>query len=296
MFSSTRLDGAGDVRIPPARPELALASTSELCAAIGHACEVALTAYRLEPGLVAAALERAAARGASVTVTLEGAPYDPGRPADSPPGNVAIAARLRAAGVAVRLSDPGGEPLHMKAALVDGRLYLDGRNFASDGLDLIVRCDEPEKLAGSPDVAFTKGKALCLEASLLAGARGAVDVESESFGPGIVTSALEAAVRRGDDVRVVVAARDLRGAEGARERLALARLAGLGARVRVGESDEKLAIAGDRAWIGSANATSARPGTIDWGVLTQDRALAEAARDRFERDWLASRPLRALTE
>jgi hypothetical protein len=58
--------------------------------------------------------------------------------------------------------------------------------------------------------------------------------------------------------------------------------------------DEKLAVAGSTAWMGSANATYARGAAgaqRDWGLTTQAPELVAALRAQFERNWRAAAPL-----
>ncbi|MGH7749586.1 MAG: hypothetical protein ACREQ5_33195, partial [Candidatus Dormibacteria bacterium] len=75
-----------------------------------------------------------------------------------------------------------------------------------------------------------------------------------------------------------------------RERSALARLAADGVDVRVGDNDEKLCIGGDRAWVGSANASYAAD-TRDWGFSTRMPAVVAGLEAAFARNWAASRSL-----
>ncbi|MBV9232629.1 MAG: hypothetical protein JO030_01190, partial [Candidatus Eremiobacteraeota bacterium] len=72
------------------------------------------------------------------------------------------------------------------------------------------------------------------------------------------------------------------------------RLQGEGARVRVCSDSEKIAVCGDEAWIGSANATAAfgESDIPDWGVRTADGAIVAAAKARLESQWSAARELR----
>jgi hypothetical protein len=61
-----------------------------------------------------------------------------------------------------------------------------------------------------------------------------------------------------------------------------------------GDLDEKLAIAGDDAWAGSANATYARGAAgaqRDWGMATREPEVRRGLRAAFERNWHAARPL-----
>ena len=57
--------------------------------------------------------------------------------------------------------------------------------------------------------------------------------------------------------------------------------------MREGGSNQKLALAGDTAWIGSGNATGASgrsAGQLEWGMLTRDRALVGAVASALAHD------------
>ena len=123
--------------------------------------------------------------------------------------------------------------LHCKAALVDGTLFLDDRNWPDDGADTIVRDDFPrdeqivrDAVAGAVDAptpffAVAKREALASEARLLHEAHAGDDVivESESFGANNrVYSAIDALRRAGAHVRLLVSARDLRATRTSRVR------------------------------------------------------------------------------
>jgi hypothetical protein len=57
--------------------------------------------------------------------------------------------------------------------------------------------------------------------------------------------------------------------------------------VREGGANEKLALAGDAAWIGSGNATAAfgrGAGQLEWGIITREAAVVGAVRTALERD------------
>jgi hypothetical protein len=247
------------------------------------------------------ALGAAACTGARVQVRLGG----PGPGREAPPGNGEAVEALRSLGADAALASPGGESLHLKAVIADGTLFLDDRNWPGEGRDTILATDDPSDLAavrsalaGEPSnagsagagLATVKARALELEADTIARAPGdRVDCESESFGPGRVCGALRRRAASGARVRLLVAARDL----GAGEWRALRGLEAAGAQVRLGDRGEKLALAGDRAWVGSANATSASPATLDWGYATSAARLVGALQARFEEGWSAGRPLDA---
>lgn len=260
-----------------------LSSGRELFAALARAKTIELQAYTLGRSVLRV-LETAASRGAHVGVELEGSPRDdPGGALARENGR--MVAELRAAGVDARL----GDPLHAKSIVADGTLFLDDRNWNAS--DIVLRDDDPADAASIPKL---KHEALAAEAGLLRAARceDGVIVASESFGSGnSVYSALEALARRGGAPRLVVCERELRG--NARERAALRALERNGVRVRVGRDTEKLAAAGDRAWIGSANATVAfgRADLPDWGLCSDDPAIVAAVQDRIEAEWTRAKPL-----
>ncbi|HTU82752.1 MAG TPA: hypothetical protein VMF61_11520 [Candidatus Acidoferrales bacterium] len=260
-----------------------LSSTRDAIAAVGGARDVQACAYTMRDGPMLRALEDAARRGAHVVVRLDGAD----RPAEDgiARNNRGIVRRLRAAGADAALR----RGTHAKSIVADGAAYFDGRNWGEG--DFVLRDD------GACGVAGTKRDALALEAALLgrASAADGVLVESESFGTGNpVYGALHALARAGASPRLMVSERDLR--HNARERAILERLQHDGARVRVCPDSEKFAVAGSRAWIGSANASFALRDAgdlTDWGLTTGDAAVVAAARDRVERRWTAAKPLTA---
>lgn len=284
---------------------LRLSSAGAVVRAIHDAREIALIAYALRPGRVEDALLDAARRGARVTVRLEGEPrYDPDGTLARDNG-AAIDALARAGADATLMRD---RVLHAKAIVVDGAVFLDDRNWPDDGEDTIVRDDFArdrrivrDAVRGrgdDPDRCFAirKRDALASEARLLASGSNAdeVMVESESFGSGNrVYAALARLGDAGASPRVLVSSRDL--SESPRERRAIAALERHGVRVRAVDADEKFALVGTRAWIGSANASAAfdRPDQLDWGARTDNGEISEALRDRFERRWAGASDITA---
>jgi hypothetical protein len=197
--------------------------------------------------------------------------------------NRKVVNELRAAGVDARLSDP----IHAKTIVEDGTLYLDDKNWGQ--CDLILRAGSTDDIGS---IKMVKHEALEAEAQLLRSARSGDDVivESESFGThNAVYSALDKVARRGASLRLLVCERELRG--NVREREALGDLVRDGARVRICENSEKLAITGNGAWIGSANATIAfgKSDLPDWGLATNDDSIVRAVRDRIEDVWDSGR-------
>ena len=251
--------------------------------ALDAAEEIRVEAYTLH-GPVLHAVEAAARRGATVSVALEGRPYSdsPGRLTAE---NQRLARELRAAGAAVSL----GHPLHAKAIVADGTLYLDEKNW--DIGDLVLRDDDA---ADARSIPTNKRDALDQEAALLKGARACdgTIVESESFGSyNTVFKNLKDLAASGAAPRLLVSERQLR--HNTAEQSALEELVSVGVDVRVCRDSEKLAVAGNRAWLGSANATSpfGRGAMTDWGLQTNDATIVAAVRNRLEETWTTARPL-----
>jgi hypothetical protein len=252
-----------------------LSSMGQVCRALRGARQVDLQAYTVW-GPALKAVKAAAQRGAQVTVHLEGHPFNNPHLAKE---NRNLAAQLRAAGATVAL----GHPLHAKALTVDGTLYLDERNWRPG--DLVLRVDDPAEAAKIPMI---KHEALAREGQLIDGASSAdrVIVESESFGCcNKVYSELGAAALAGAAPRLLVSSRELSG--NVRERQVLEGLVREGVTVRVCDDSEKLAVAGDAAWLGSANATIAAPesDSSDWGLDTRNATIVAAVRSRLEAEW-----------
>jgi phosphatidylserine/phosphatidylglycerophosphate/cardiolipin synthase-like enzyme len=285
---------------------MTLSSTSELLAALRDAHDISLIAYTLPAGRVLDGLAAAAKAGAHVRVRLEGYIYNDDGSVGA--ANTAAITKLRAAGADAQLVHPDKNAtdamLHCKAALVDGELYLDDRNWADDGGDTIVRdtfaSDATivrDAVAGKEDpptpfFSVAKRQSLASEARLLHEAHAGDDVivESESFGAdNRVYKAIDDAARAGAHVRLLVSVRDLQG--NTNEKRALAKLAADGVGVRVCDADEKFAVVrGTRGWVGSANATAAfnHPDQLDWGARTDAPSIVSQLRDAFEKRWVTA--------
>jgi phosphatidylserine/phosphatidylglycerophosphate/cardiolipin synthase-like enzyme len=282
-----------------------LSSGSAALASIRKGHDIAMIAYTLQSRPLLHALEDAARGGARVAVRFEGAPYG------DPDGSFAtynrhLASELRHSGASVHLNQPGAgdAPLHAKALAVDGKLFLDDRNWARD--DVIVRDDDAADSAAvraatagrAPSdrtgFALHKRPALQLEARMLQRARPGdrVALETETFGgSNAVCRALDDLGKRGLHPRLLVERRPLVSNE--RERATLQRLVNDGVEVRTTTDTEKFAVCGHRAWIGSANASPAfgSPDEIDWGTCTRNAGILAAVASRLETRWLEARPL-----
>jgi len=268
--------------------------------ALERASTIDFSAYVLRrDSPVTRALERAAGRGAAVAVTLEGAPFGGSSAERGRIGkqNRRAAAELARHGVHVHVTRPAEGQVHMKAAIVDGTVFLDDRNWPADGRDTIVATSDPEDLrtvaralrgedASDANLATGKSEALELEAQAIYAAAGdRIDVESESFGSSPVSKALRYRAEHGAVVRLLVAASELGGPSRATERAELRHLREAGVDVRVVNAGEKLCAGADCGWVGSANATYSFAPQADWGMLTRDAALLGALHAAFERNW-----------
>jgi hypothetical protein len=282
---------------------VSLSSVPRVLAHVAAARDVAFGAYFLPPrGAAAGALLEAARRGAHVALTLQADPYR------NPYGarwNAAVARELRDAGAEVRLLPSGEAPFHLKAAVCDGVAYLDDRNWTKRGPEIVLADDDPhdvalvrdalagrngdpapaERTAGETGLATRKDEALRRELELVEGAGAQpVVVETERVATSPLTRALQRRALAGEPTTLIVG----RAAHRSRtEAHALAELKRDGVDVRSGGANEKLALAGETAWIGSVNATGVsgrNAGQLEWGTLTRDPAIVGAVRTSLARD------------
>jgi hypothetical protein len=287
-------------------PAVEVTTTDELLRALREAASVDLAAYELrrDSDLVRA-LAGAADHGTHVRVRVDGRPYGAAGKAIAQ-ATQSAAVELRRHGVTVDLvSDHSA---HLKAAVVDGRAYLDDRNWTTGGHDTVLTTTDAPDVALVRDaidgrsgfndhLATSKQRALDLETDVISAGTGDwIDVESESLGTfGGPYTELKARATAGAHIRLIVSDNELRSARGTQERAALRKLADVGVEIRVGASrsgvgNEKLCVAGDAAWAGSANASFSDKCDADWGLRTSDASVVSALQARFEANWSASRP------
>jgi hypothetical protein len=267
---------------------LSFASPAQFAARIAAAREIAFGSYFL-PAPMREALVIAAQRGAHVEVTFEKTPHE------DPSGslarlNAASAEALRAAGAEVHLLSSDGDtpPYHIKAAVCDGVAYLDDRNWPAHGGTILVDDDADdvalvrEAIAGrggaDATLATRKDLAVQREAALIEGAeRIPVVVATESFGAGAISAALRHHAALGAKTTLIVNRAHA-------NRAVLAGLERAGVTVKNSVANEKLVLAGDAVWLGSANATYAGGedgAQTDWGLVSRDPALVAAVRERL---------------
>ncbi len=173
--------------------------------------------------------------------------------------------------------------------------YLDDRNWTKRGPELVLADDDPADVSlvrdglngrGQSDatLATRKDAALQRELDLVEHAgRAPLTVETERVATSPLTRALQARALRGEPTTLIAS----RAHRPRREAHAIAALRADGVTVRNGGVNEKLAIAGDRAWIGSGNATGAagrNARQIEWGLTTRDPAIVGAVRAALARD------------
>ena len=258
---------------------VALSSTSEVLTQLATGSRIVAEAYTLH-GPILRALETAARRGAHVVVEFEAKPFGNPRLAKE---NARLAQELRRAGADAELQ----ERVHAKEIAIDGVLYLDEKNWHAG--DVVLRDGDAHDAA---KIASTKSDALAREAQLLAAARArdGVIVESESFGSGnAVYSRLRELGRAGASPRLLVSERVLHGDR--RERRVLEDLLRDGVRIRVCKDSAKFAVAGDRVWVGSANASYAggKWDMTDWGLCTGNAAIVDTVCARLDAEWSSAK-------
>lgn len=264
-------------------------------AALGAAQSVDLAAYTLGDGDTERALVAAANHGVRVRVRLSGTVFGDADGAFAA-HNAHEVQNLTSHGIDAALT--AGEATHLKAAVVDGHVFLDDRNWCGNG-DLLVSSDVPEDiasataaLAGRPTLptadglAFAKGAALADESALLRAASGDVDLQTETLGACTVTAALQAAAACGN-VRVLLTRP--REALGIRAAKVIAQLEAHGVAIRMTSDNHKFFVSDSLAWAGSANASGGNPNMSDWGAPISDAASIAHLRTLFDRLWSHSK-------
>lgn len=274
---------------------VSVSSVADVRARIARAHDVAFGTYFLGAGPMRDALAAAARRGAHVEVTMQDAPYrDDGSREKL---TLASAQALRAAGAQVTLLPRETAPFHLKAAVCDGVAFLDDRNWARDEREVVVADTDPRDVSlirdalhghagANAGLAARKDTALARETALIEGAPrdSPVTVETETLGASVLSAALRRRALSGAPTTLIVGSASARDA---RERALLRGLRKAGVSVHTRGVNEKLALAGDRAWVGSANATRAFGATraqIDWGMVTSDAGVVGAVRTALARD------------
>jgi hypothetical protein len=281
----------------PAEPKVDLVDMGTVLFAVGHAKTITLAAFSLRhDATIVRALEAASARGARVSVVLaRGFGFYSQQ-------NAETTRELSAHGVRVHRVGFSQRPTHIKAAVLDGQLYLSDRNWTSRSADAIVVHDSIPgdrvliersflgRSAANDHLWTRKADALWAEANMLATAHSrAIRVSTESFG--LDTAVYRRLVQRrkaGDDVSLLIARSEY--AHNWAEHMAVAPLLAIGVRVRLSSSNEKMAIDGAMVWIGSANATKGLPNQLEFGIVITSSSVAEQLRKQFDEEWKKASP------
>jgi phosphatidylserine/phosphatidylglycerophosphate/cardiolipin synthase-like enzyme len=187
-----------------------IVNIGDLIRSVGEAHTITISAYTMSPrSRIGRALIAAAARGAAVSIVLDGNGL-----ASANRSNANSAKMYRGYGARVRLTS---YKLHMKAAIFDGNtIFVSDRNWSNSGHSLILqlpsiaRIQVERAILGEPSTsanfATRKADALALETALLSRQHSpTVLVSTESFSRSPVSDAIDRRARDGDDVTLVVA-------------------------------------------------------------------------------------------
>jgi cardiolipin synthase A/B len=297
--------GSGDLSLitepgPGDRPFLAAVQSARSSADV--------VMYELSDPAFERALASAQKRGVNVRVLLNGGYYGAGSPA-----NDAAYGYLRANGVSVRWSPSRFALTHQKTLVVDDKTayimtlnlvdedYSTSRDFAvADTNNQDVAAiqatftadwnDQAITPAAGVDLVWSPG-ALASQLSLIGSARQTLDIYNEEMDDTAVTSALEAAARRGVDVEVVMTASSTWDS-------AFTELIRAGAHVRTYAPDASLYIHakmilvdGRRAFLGSQNFSA---GSLDdnreLGIIVSAGPVIRSLKGTFASDYAHATP------
>jgi hypothetical protein len=276
---------------------LSLSSCSAFRSFVSQAKEIELSAYTLGHGATERALIAAADRGASVRVRLAGTPFGDAS-GELARRNEDEAAKLAKHGIDAVVSRDSD--VHLKAAVVEGHVFLDDRNWC-DADDVILTSGDSSDLAAtraaitgaethstSDGLVFTKGEALREEAKCISGAAAPIRLQTETLSPSIITKCLRSVAKR-VSVRILLSRTSELG--NPRTRAALIALTKLGVAVRVTKANDKFCLSGTHAWVGSANASGGDLQMSDWGAPFDDSKSIETLRVRFDEAWSTAKSI-----
>ena len=271
---------------------------------------VDLVMYELSDPTFEQALVSAEKRGVPVRVLLNGGYYGGGSAA-----NEAAYSYLKANGVPVRWSPSRFALTHQKTLVADDKTayimtlnlvdqdYSTSRDFAVadtnsqdvSAIEATFTADwnsQSIRPSDGVDLVWSPG-ALDSELSLINSVRHTLDIYNEEMGDSAVTSALEAAARRGVDVKVVMTASSDWDS-------AFKKLTAAGVHVRTYEQDARLYIHakmilvdGRRAFLGSQNFSA---GSLDdnreLGIILSTGATIRSLEGTFAGDYAHATPFR----
>jgi hypothetical protein len=266
-----------------------LIEPDELATIIRTSTGGTITAFVLSPhGAIGRAVSDACRSGHRFFITLDGRSF-------VRRSNDAAIAAYNGAGCVAHLSPSA---LHMKLVYASGRAFLSDENFSRGYVIEDDNTSDRDVLAatlrGRPTYTTTfstiKSHSLDIEAGAIAQARSPLIVESESFGPNNpVANELERLAGR-IPIRLLVANAEYRTHYS--EQRYLRDLAARGIDVRVTRATDKMAVFDDIFFAGSTNSTAGVDDQIDWGLIGRDGNIANAMRQRFERNWADAQALR----
>jgi len=266
-----------------------LIEPTELASIIRTSTGGTITAFVLSPqGAVGRAVLDACRSGHRFFITLDGRSFVRS-------SNDASISTYNGAGCVARLSPSA---LHMKLVYASGRAFLSDENFSRGYVVEDDNSSDRDVLAatlrGRPTYTNTfstvKSHSLDIEAAAIAQARSALIIESESFGPNNpVANQLERLAGR-IPIRLLVANAEYR--THSSEQRYLRELAARGIDVRVTRATDKMAVYDDVVFAGSTNSTAGVDDQVDWGLVVRDGTIANAMRQRFERNWADAQALR----
>lgn len=280
------------VRAGSAAPKIDLVSARTVLGDITHAKVITLAAFSLQRNAaIVRTLESASDRGARVSVVLARGFGFYSRQ------NAETMRDLAMHGVRVHIAGVSQHSTHIKAVVLDGRLYLSDRNWTWRSTDAIVISDSLpgdrvlverslSGQSGANDHLWTrKADALWAEANVLAVAHShVIRVSSESFGGGTAVYArLVQRKKAGDEVRLLIAGSEYVRSQA--EQRAVSGLLMLGVQIRLSSSNEKMAIDGTSVWMGSANATAGLRNQLDFGMVVSSNSIATRLREQFDHEW-----------
>jgi phosphatidylserine/phosphatidylglycerophosphate/cardiolipin synthase-like enzyme len=266
---------------------------------------VELVMYEDEDGQVDAALAAARGRGVSVRVLLNGGYYGEGSPDNEPAYKY-----LQAHRVDVRWTPPYFALTHQKSLVVDGRAYILTFNFTpqyyatsrdfgvvdSDPADVkaierTFAADYARRRTTAPtgDDLIWSPDSEQAQVALIDSARGHLDIYNEEMDSTPVEQALEAAARRGVDVRVTMT-------YDGEWKAAFGVLGAAGVHVRTYAADvplyihAKMILTPTRAFLGSENFSyTSLERNRELGITFTARNLIRSLSATFNRDYSRAR-------
>ena len=266
---------------------VAFVTLNDVVAAVdAERTQVGVSSFVLEPyGPLTQALLRARQRGANVVVWLPGKPYDPMGMVRKANGETQ--GLLQAAGAKVIYTT---FDLHLKSVMIHGATFLDDRNWAKSGKQIILLDKFPadqeavlKSLQGGRGMTSLlttiKSDSLEREGRIVALGGHPLNIETESFNEGPLSEAIRKAIAQGADVQLIVAANEFKSAKEQELVASMIQESNGHLKVNVSSNSEKMAISGSSCWVGSTNGTSGVEDQVDWGMEMRGQACTTLQSD-----------------